>query len=41
MARRRQPGIRSERKAAVAALMREAEEYGADAVIDVRFEVDE
>jgi uncharacterized protein YbjQ (UPF0145 family) len=30
----------ADRNAAVAALTREAEEYGADAVVDVRFEVD-
>jgi uncharacterized protein YbjQ (UPF0145 family) len=30
----------ADRKAAIEALTREAEEYGADAVVDVRFEVD-
>ena len=34
-------GSDAERKAAIDALMREAAEYGADAVIDVRFEVDD
>ena len=36
-----EPGAEADRQAAIEALMREAEEYGADAVIDVRFEVDE
>jgi uncharacterized protein YbjQ (UPF0145 family) len=30
----------ADRKAAIEALAREAEEYGADAVVDARFEVD-
>ena len=30
----------AERAAAIEALKREAEEYGADAIVDVRFEVD-
>ena len=30
----------ADRRLAIEALMREAEEYGADAVVDVRFEVD-
>jgi len=34
------PGAEADRKAAIEALTREAEEYGADAVVDVRFEVD-
>jgi hypothetical protein len=34
------PDNATDRQAAVEALAREAEEYGADAVIDVRFEVD-
>jgi uncharacterized protein YbjQ (UPF0145 family) len=34
-------GSDAERKAAVEALMREAAEYGADAVVDVRFEIDD
>jgi len=34
-------GSEAERKAAIDALMREAAEYGADAVIDVRFEADD
>jgi uncharacterized protein YbjQ (UPF0145 family) len=34
------PGAEADRRAAIEALTREAEEYGADAVIDVRFEVD-
>jgi uncharacterized protein YbjQ (UPF0145 family) len=34
------PGAEAERGAAIEALKREAEEYGADAVVDVRFEVD-
>jgi uncharacterized protein YbjQ (UPF0145 family) len=34
------PGAEEDRQAAVEALTREAEEYGADAVVDVRFEVD-
>ena len=34
------PGSEAERQAAIKALTREAEEYGADAIVDVRFEVD-
>ena len=34
-------GSEAERKAAIEALMREAAEYSADAVIDVRFEIDD
>jgi hypothetical protein len=34
------PGVDGDRQAAIEALTREAEEYGADAVVDVRFEVD-
>jgi hypothetical protein len=34
------PGAEADRQAAIEALTREAEEYGADAVVDVRFEVD-
>jgi hypothetical protein len=34
------PGADADRQAAIEALTREAEEYGADAVVDVRFEVD-
>jgi uncharacterized protein YbjQ (UPF0145 family) len=32
--------VEADRQAAVEALTREAQEYGADAVIDVRFEID-
>jgi uncharacterized protein YbjQ (UPF0145 family) len=35
------PGSEVERQAAIEALTREAEEYGADAIVDVRFEVDD
>ncbi len=35
-----EPGSEAEREAAIEALVREAAEYGADAVVDVRFEVD-
>jgi uncharacterized protein YbjQ (UPF0145 family) len=35
-----EPGTEAERQAAIEALTREAAEYGADAVVDVRFEVD-
>jgi uncharacterized protein YbjQ (UPF0145 family) len=35
------PGAEADRQAAIEALTREAEEYGADAVVDVRFEVDD
>ena len=34
-------GSEAERKAAIEALMCEAAEYGADAVVDVRFEIDD
>ena len=34
------PGSEAERQAAIEALKREAEDYGADAVVDVRFEID-
>ena len=34
------PAVEADRQAAIEALTREAEEYGADAVVDVRFEVD-
>ena len=34
-------GSPAEREAAIEALKREAEEYGADAIVDVKFEVDE
>jgi len=34
------PGAEGDRREAIEALRREAEEYGADAVVDVRFEVD-
>jgi uncharacterized protein YbjQ (UPF0145 family) len=36
-----QGGSDAERQAAIEALKREAAEYGADAVVDVRFEVDD
>ena len=35
------PGAEADRQATIEALTREAEEYGADAVVDVRFEVDD
>jgi uncharacterized protein YbjQ (UPF0145 family) len=35
------PGSEDERQAAIEALKREAAEYGADAIVDVRFEVDD
>ena len=35
------PGSDAEREAAIEALKSEAAEYGADAIIDVRFEVDD
>ncbi len=35
------PGSENERQAAIEALKREAAEYGADAIVDVRFEVDD
>jgi uncharacterized protein YbjQ (UPF0145 family) len=34
------PGSEAERQAAIEALKSEAAEYGADAIVDVRFEVD-
>ena len=34
------PGAEADRQAAIEALRREAEEYGADGVVDVRFEVE-
>jgi uncharacterized protein YbjQ (UPF0145 family) len=34
-------GSESDRRTAIEALMREAAEYGADAVVDVQFEVDD
>jgi uncharacterized protein YbjQ (UPF0145 family) len=34
-------GSQAEREAAIEALRREAAEYGADAIVDVRFEVDD
>jgi uncharacterized protein YbjQ (UPF0145 family) len=34
------PAAETDRQAAIQALTREAEEYGADAVVDVRFEID-
>ncbi|HKN30677.1 MAG TPA: heavy metal-binding domain-containing protein [Roseiarcus sp.] len=36
-----QPHSEAERQAAIEALKREAAEYGADAIVDVRFEVDD
>jgi uncharacterized protein YbjQ (UPF0145 family) len=35
-----EPGTEAEREAAIEALIREAAEYGADAIVDVRFEID-
>jgi uncharacterized protein YbjQ (UPF0145 family) len=35
------PSLEADRQTAVEALRREGEEYGADAVIDVRFEIDD
>ena len=35
-----QPGTEEERRAAIGTLVREAAEYDADAIVDVRFEVD-
>ena len=35
------PGSDAERQAAIEALKSEAAEYGADAIVDVRFEVDD
>jgi Putative heavy-metal-binding len=34
------PAAETDRQSAIEALTREAEEYGADAVVDVRFEID-
>jgi Putative heavy-metal-binding len=34
------PSVEADRQTAVEALRREAEEYGADAIIDVQFEID-
>ena len=36
-----EPNAEADRQAAIGALVREAEEYGADALVDVRFETDE
>jgi uncharacterized protein YbjQ (UPF0145 family) len=36
-----QPGTEAERQAVIEALKREAAEYAADAIVDVRFEVDD
>jgi uncharacterized protein YbjQ (UPF0145 family) len=36
-----QPGTEDERRAAIGSLVREAAEYDADAILDVRFEVDD
>ena len=35
-----EPGTEEERRAAIGSLVREAAEYDADAIVDVRFEVD-
>ena len=35
------PGSEADRQAAIEALKREAAEYGADAIVEVRFEVDD
>ena len=35
-----EPGTEDERRAAIGSLVREAAEYDADAIVDVRFEVD-
>ena len=35
------PGTEEERRAAIGSLVREAAEYDADAIVDVRFEVDD
>jgi uncharacterized protein YbjQ (UPF0145 family) len=35
-----EPGSEAEREAAIEALKREAEDYGADSVVEVRFEVE-
>ena len=35
-----EPGNEEERKAAIGSLVREAAEYDADAIVDVRFEID-
>lgn len=34
------PGAEADRRAAIEALRREAEDYGADGIVDVRFEVE-
>jgi uncharacterized protein YbjQ (UPF0145 family) len=34
------PSVEADRRAAIEALTREAEEYGADGVVDVRFEIE-
>jgi uncharacterized protein YbjQ (UPF0145 family) len=34
------PGAEADRKAAIEALRREAEDYGADGIVDVQFEVE-
>jgi len=36
-----EPNLATERQAALSALMREAEDYGADALVNVRFEIDD
>ena len=36
-----EPNLDADRQSALRALVREAEEYGADALIDVRFEIDD
>ncbi|RBP18075.1 putative heavy-metal-binding protein [Roseiarcus fermentans] len=36
-----EPGTEDERRAAIGSLVREAAEYDADAIVDVRFEVDD
>jgi len=36
-----EPGSEDERRAAIGQLVREAAEYDADAIVDVRFEVDD
>jgi len=36
-----EPALEEDRRALLTALTREAEEYGADALVDVRFEADE
>jgi uncharacterized protein YbjQ (UPF0145 family) len=37
----REPGAEADRQAALGALVREAEDYGADALIEVNFDVEE